>query len=107
MSNVLVLMSAPVMPSFKQTKQGWHTSSLLAYAPIPNPQDDFDSITSKVKFTANTETDFYDRSLTRRTYALIGVACSSFFSISCIIAGIVIIAIHGRDGTIQFPFYSD
>ncbi|KAG1879109.1 hypothetical protein F4604DRAFT_1651931 [Suillus subluteus] len=54
---------------------------------------------SDAKFTADTRTDFYDHSLTtRRRYALVGVACSSIFSCSCILAGIVTLAKHGVDG---------
>ncbi|KAG1801191.1 uncharacterized protein BJ212DRAFT_1591432 [Suillus subaureus] len=45
------------------------------YGALPNDQD-FDSMISDAKFTADTRTDFYDRSLTSRRYALVGVACS-------------------------------
>ncbi|OAX40120.1 hypothetical protein K503DRAFT_855552 [Rhizopogon vinicolor AM-OR11-026] len=69
----------------------WHPSS-LTYATIQNPEDDFDSITSEEKSTAETRPDLYDCSLTSRRYALAGVACSTVFSISCIIAGIVIMS---------------
>ncbi|OAX40119.1 hypothetical protein K503DRAFT_799067 [Rhizopogon vinicolor AM-OR11-026] len=92
--------------SSNPTKQGWHPSSLLAYVTIPNDQDDFDSITSEVKsaMTAEARTDFYDRSLTVRRYTLASVAFSVIFSISCIIAGAIIIATHGVNGAIQYQF---
>jgi hypothetical protein len=96
-------MSSPLMKvSSSRTRQDWHLSSLLAYAPIPNPQDDFNSMSSKVK-SAETKTDFYDRSLTSRRYALAGVACSTIFSISCIIVATVIITTRGVNGTIYYP----
>ncbi|OJA09475.1 hypothetical protein AZE42_10830 [Rhizopogon vesiculosus] len=81
-------------------------SSSLAYAAIINHQDDFDLITSDPKSTAETGTDFNDRSLTSRRYALAGVACSGIFSISCIIAGFVIMAIGGSHGTNGAILYS-
>ncbi|KAJ8596016.1 hypothetical protein M405DRAFT_257269 [Rhizopogon salebrosus TDB-379] len=88
-------MKAPSKPM----EQLWHPSSLLAYdSPmIPNPQDDFDSITSEAKSTGDTTTDLYDRSLTSRRCALAGVVCTSIFSIGCIIAGSSIIA-HPKPG---------
>jgi hypothetical protein len=88
--------------SSNRTKQDWHPSSLLAYAAVPNPQDDFDSISSEIKSTAETRTDFYDRSLTSRKYALAGVACSTIFSISCIVAATVIITTRGVNGAILY-----
>jgi hypothetical protein len=83
-------MKAPSKP----TEQLWHPSSLLPYdSPmIPNPQDDFDSITSEAKSTGDTTSDLYDRSLTSRRCALAGVVCTSIFSIGCIIAGSAMIA---------------
>jgi hypothetical protein len=97
-------MSSPLMSvSSNHTKQSWHPSSLLAYAAIPNSQDDFDSISSEVKSTAETRTNFYGRSLTSRRYALAGVACSTIFSISCIIAAIAVITTRGVNGAIHFP----
>ncbi|KAG2345093.1 hypothetical protein BDR05DRAFT_998689, partial [Suillus weaverae] len=81
----------------KPIEENWHPSSLLAYDALPNHQD-FDSMTSDVKSTADSRTDFYDRSLTCRRYALVGVACSSIFSCSCIVAGIVTLANHGVSG---------
>ncbi|KAG1753183.1 hypothetical protein EDB19DRAFT_1978509 [Suillus lakei] len=83
-------MTAPPKP----TEENWDPSSLLAYDSLPNHQD-FESTISDAKFTANTTTDFYDRSLTSCTYALVGVACSSIFSCSCIIVGIVTLANQG------------
>jgi hypothetical protein len=89
--------------SSNHTKQSWHPSSLLAYAAIPNSQDDFDSISSEAKSTAETRTDFYDRSLTSRRHALTGVACSTILSISCIIAATVIITTRGVNGMAYCP----
>ncbi|KAG1803410.1 uncharacterized protein BJ212DRAFT_1487011 [Suillus subaureus] len=68
-----------------------------SYNALPNDQG-FDSMISDTKFTADTRTDFYDRSLTSRRYALVGMACSSIFSCSCIVAGIVTLATHGVPG---------
>ncbi|KAG1822518.1 uncharacterized protein BJ212DRAFT_1296565 [Suillus subaureus] len=91
-------MSLPPMTgSSNLTDESPHPSSLLAYDAPPNYQD-FDSIISDTKFTADTRTDFYDRSLTTRIYALVGVACSSIISCSCIVIGIVILANHGVYG---------
>ncbi|KAG2043739.1 hypothetical protein BDR03DRAFT_1004986 [Suillus americanus] len=81
---------SPMEASSKPTDESLHPYDALSYDP------DFDSIISDTKFTADTRTDFYDRSLTSRRYALVGVACSSIFSCSCITAGIVILANHGR-----------
>ncbi|KAG1863729.1 hypothetical protein F4604DRAFT_1929143 [Suillus subluteus] len=64
------------------------------YDALPNHQD-LDWMISDAKFTADTRTDFYDRSPTSRRYALVGVACSIIFSCSCIVAGIVTSANHG------------
>ncbi|KAG1861673.1 hypothetical protein F4604DRAFT_1097638 [Suillus subluteus] len=61
---------------------------------LPNDQD-FDLIISDAKLTADTRTEFYDLCLTSRRNALVGVACSTIFSCSCIIAGIVTLAKHG------------
>ncbi|KAG2151806.1 hypothetical protein BD769DRAFT_4251 [Suillus cothurnatus] len=68
------------------------------YGTLSNDQD-FDWMISDAKFAAGTRIDFYDRSLTNRKYALVGVACSSIFSCSCIVAGSVILANHGIMGT--------
>ncbi|KAG1756113.1 hypothetical protein EDB19DRAFT_1902286 [Suillus lakei] len=81
----------------KPTQENWHPSSLLAYDALPNHQD-FGSVISDAKSTAESRTDFYDRSLTSRRYAFVGVACASIFSCSCIVAGIVIIANRGVSG---------
>ncbi|KAG1865896.1 hypothetical protein DFJ58DRAFT_743232 [Suillus subalutaceus] len=70
---------------------------LHSYDTLPYDQD-FDLMISDAKFTADTRTDFYDRSLTSRKYALVGVACSSIFGCLCIIASIVILAIYGVSG---------
>ncbi|KAG1753177.1 hypothetical protein EDB19DRAFT_1844765 [Suillus lakei] len=83
--------------SSESTEENWDPSSLLAYDSLPNHQDS-ESTISDAKFTADTRTDFYDRSLTSRRYALIGVACSGIFSCSCIVAGIVTLINHGVSG---------
>ncbi|KAG2151790.1 hypothetical protein BD769DRAFT_1686615 [Suillus cothurnatus] len=67
------------------------------YDALPNDQG-FDSIIPDTQFTADTKTDLYDRSLTSRRNALVGVAFSSIFSCSCIVAGIVALANHGVSG---------
>ncbi|KAG2038601.1 hypothetical protein BDR03DRAFT_1009822 [Suillus americanus] len=67
------------------------------YDTLPNDQD-FDWMISDAKFTVDTRTDFYDHSLTSRRYALVGVACSSIISCSCIVAGIITLANHGVSG---------
>ncbi|KAG1858950.1 hypothetical protein DFJ58DRAFT_290753 [Suillus subalutaceus] len=77
----------------KQTNESSHP-----YDALPNDQD-FDSTISDAKFTADTRTDFYDRSLTSRRNALVGVACSIILSCSCIVAGIVTLANTGVFGT--------
>ncbi|KAG2148040.1 hypothetical protein DEU56DRAFT_753293 [Suillus clintonianus] len=83
--------------SSNPTEENWHPSSLLAYDALPDHQD-FDSIISDAKFTADTGTDFYGRSLTSRRYALVGVACSSIFGCLCVVAGLVTLANHGVSG---------
>ncbi|KAG1859019.1 hypothetical protein DFJ58DRAFT_292539 [Suillus subalutaceus] len=65
--------------------------------------DDLDSIISDAKFTADTRIVFYDPCLTSRRNALVGVACSTIFSCSCIIAGIVTLANHGVLGATDMP----
>ncbi|KAG0696728.1 hypothetical protein DFH29DRAFT_186074 [Suillus ampliporus] len=90
--------------SSKRTEENWHPSSLLAYNALPNYQHDSESIIFDPKSTAETGTNFYDRSLTSRRYALVGVACSTIVSCSCIIAGAVTLANHGVSGvTIMVP----
>ncbi|KAG1861811.1 hypothetical protein DFJ58DRAFT_744197 [Suillus subalutaceus] len=86
----------PMTASSNQTDESSHLSGLLAYDALPNHQN-FDSI-SDSKFTADTRTDFYDRGLTSRSCALVGVACSGIFSCSCIVAATVILAKHGIYG---------
>ncbi|KAG1861820.1 hypothetical protein DFJ58DRAFT_839639 [Suillus subalutaceus] len=83
--------------SSNPTDESSHPSGLLAYDVLQNYQD-FDSMMSDAKFTADTRTDFYDRSLTGRNCALVGVACSGIFSCSCIVGSIVILAKHGIYG---------
>ncbi|KAG1877397.1 hypothetical protein F4604DRAFT_1923998 [Suillus subluteus] len=78
--------------SSKPTDESSHPCGALS-----NHQD-FDSMISDAKLTVDTGPDFYDRSLTSRRYALIGVAFSSIFSFSCIVAGIVILTNHGIMG---------
>ncbi|KAG1879112.1 hypothetical protein F4604DRAFT_1902948 [Suillus subluteus] len=93
----LTFMSLPPMTaSSNQTDESSHLSGLLAYDAVSNHQD-FDSI-SDAKFNADTRTDFYDRGLTSRSCALVGVACSGIFSCSCIVGGIVTLAKHGVYG---------
>ncbi|KAG2041100.1 hypothetical protein BDR03DRAFT_1024373 [Suillus americanus] len=78
------LLSLPLMAaSSKQTD----VESSHPYDALPNHHD-FDWMISDAMFTANTRTDFYDRSLTGRRYALVEVACSS----------IVTLANHGFSG---------
>ncbi|KAG2135418.1 hypothetical protein DEU56DRAFT_806900 [Suillus clintonianus] len=72
----------------KPRKKTWDPFSLLAYDALPNHLDDSDSVTSDLKSATN----FYDRSLTSRRYALAGVACSIIVSCCCIVAGAVITA---------------
>jgi hypothetical protein len=67
------------------------------YDALPNYLT-FDWMISEAKSTADIRTDFYDRSLMSRRYALFGVACSTIFSCSCIVAGIVTLANHGVFG---------
>jgi hypothetical protein len=83
--------------SSKPTEENYLPSSLFAYD-APSGGQNSGSIISDAKFTADTRTDFYDRSLTSRRYALVGVACSSIFSCSCIAAGIVTLATIGVFG---------
>ena len=105
-NSLLALMSPLLMkPSSTPAKQDWHSSS-LAYAAIPNPQDDFDSITSEAKSTAETGTDFYDLGRTSRRWALAGLMFSAIFSISCIITGTVILATYGGSGMVEYPLPS-
>ncbi|KAG1858959.1 hypothetical protein DFJ58DRAFT_290984 [Suillus subalutaceus] len=79
----------PMAASSKPTDESSHS-----YDTPPNDQD-FDWMISDAMSTADTRTDFYDRSLTSRRYALVGVACSSIFSCLCIVAGIITLANHG------------
>ncbi|KAG2119144.1 uncharacterized protein F5147DRAFT_767873 [Suillus discolor] len=76
-----------------------HPSSLLPYNALPGHQD-CDSTISDAKPTADTRTDLYDRNLTSRKYALVGIAWSSIFGCLCIITGIVAVANHGIVGVI-------
>ncbi|KAG1796083.1 uncharacterized protein HD556DRAFT_1441920 [Suillus plorans] len=85
------------MASSNTTEENWNPSSLLLHNALPDHQD-FDSTISDAKPTADTRTNFYDRSLTSRRYALVGMACSSIFSCLCIITGIVTVASHGIMG---------
>ncbi|KAG1773833.1 hypothetical protein EDD22DRAFT_984127 [Suillus occidentalis] len=78
-------------------------SSLFAYDALLNHQN-LDPMISNAKFAADTGTDFYDRSLTSRRYALVGVALSSIFSCSCIVAGIVALANYGVMGVTVINF---
>ncbi|KAG1756050.1 hypothetical protein EDB19DRAFT_2034652 [Suillus lakei] len=86
--------------SYEPTEQHWDSSSSLSYRALPNPHDDLDSILSNVKSTAGTGTDFYDRGLTSRRYALVGVAFSVIISCGCIATGVIILRSHGVSGVI-------
>ncbi|KAG2033203.1 hypothetical protein BDR03DRAFT_968241, partial [Suillus americanus] len=95
-------------PPPKPTEESSHSPSLLAYDALPNHQD-FDSMTSDTKFTAETRTELYDCGLTSRKYALVGVACSTIFSCLFIVLGIVTLAHHGISGVTMInmtPVYS-
>lgn len=85
------------MTASSKPTESSHPSGLFAYDALLGDQD-FGSIISDAKFTADTGTNFYDRSLTSRRYAFIGMACSGIFSCSCIIAGSVTLANHGVFG---------
>ncbi|KAG1812543.1 uncharacterized protein BJ212DRAFT_1301519 [Suillus subaureus] len=95
----------PVSVSSNLTKEDWHPSSLLPYDTLLNRQDDFDSIMSYPQSTAGTGTDFYDRSLTSRRYALVGLACSSIIACAYIVAGAVIIHNYGVSGVASIDIY--
>ncbi|KAG0696724.1 hypothetical protein DFH29DRAFT_836626, partial [Suillus ampliporus] len=84
--------------SSNSTEGNWHPSSVLAYDALPNRRDDFESTILDPKSIPETGTDFYDRSLTSRRYALVGMVCSTIVSCSCIIAGTVTLANHGVSG---------
>ncbi|KAG1726002.1 uncharacterized protein EDB91DRAFT_1061907 [Suillus paluster] len=72
-------------------------SSLLVHVALT----DSDSIIPNAKST-ETVTDFYNRGLMTRRYALAGVACSSIVSCCCIVTGtVIIISTHKISGTIQ------
>ncbi|KAG1780393.1 hypothetical protein EV702DRAFT_777012 [Suillus placidus] len=84
--------------SSNSTEDTWHPSRLLAYDALPNCQDVFDSTISEAKSTAETRTDFYDRSLTSRRYALVGVVSTGIISCCFITVGTVTVANHGVSG---------
>jgi hypothetical protein len=89
------------MPDFfKPTDESSHS-----YDALPNDED-FDPMIHDAEFTADTRTDFFDRSLTSRRYALVGVACSTIFSCSCIVIGIVTLANHGVLGVTNVNMYT-
>ncbi|KAG0692687.1 hypothetical protein DFH29DRAFT_1044557, partial [Suillus ampliporus] len=82
--------------------------SFLVYDALPNREDDFGLIISGAKSTAGTGTDFYDRSLTSRRYALVGIACSTIVSCCFIIAGIANMVYHKEgNGAVQIPLSSN
>jgi hypothetical protein len=81
----------------KATEENYLPTSLLAYDSLSGDQDS-GWIISQAKFTDDTKTNFYDRGLTSRGYALVGVACSSIFSCLCIVVGIVTLAVNGVFG---------
>ncbi|KAG1719668.1 hypothetical protein EDB19DRAFT_680620 [Suillus lakei] len=84
--------------SCKPTKRHWYPSSLLSYDALPNPQDDFDLIQSIPRSTAGTRIDFYDRGLTSRRYALVGMTFSTIISCCCIATGAFTVATYGVSG---------
>jgi hypothetical protein len=81
--NLLALTSLPPMTTSSKSTDG----SLHPYDAVLNHQD-FDSMISDAKVTADTRTNFYNHRTSRR-YALVRVACSSIFGCTCIVAGIV------------------
>jgi hypothetical protein len=84
-----------MVDSFTPPEQTWNPYNLHACDALPHRQD---SLISDAQSTVESRTDFYDRSLTSRRYALVGVACSSIISCLCIIVGIVTLAHHGVSG---------
>ncbi|KAG1739828.1 uncharacterized protein EDB91DRAFT_369116 [Suillus paluster] len=81
--------------SSKPREGNWYPYGLLAYDTLPNRQDDSESIIVDPKPAAGASTDFYDRGLTTRRYAVVGVMCTGVISCCCITAGTVTLANHG------------
>lgn len=88
--------------SSKPTEHHWNSSQystiLLSCDALSSSRDGFGSLIPNMTSTAETGTEFYDRSLTSRRYALVGMVCSGVFSCCCIIAGISIMVTDKEDG---------
>ncbi|KAG2039631.1 hypothetical protein BDR03DRAFT_951662 [Suillus americanus] len=84
--------------SSKPTDHYWDPTSLLSCDALPNPRDEFGSLISDTTSITETGTEFYNRSLTSRRYALVGMVCSGVASCCCIIAGIFIMATDKEGG---------
>ncbi|KAG1897956.1 uncharacterized protein F5891DRAFT_1191268 [Suillus fuscotomentosus] len=91
-----------ITASSKPTVENWHPLRPLHYETLLNLPDD-----SNTESAAATGTDFYDSSLTSRTYATAGLVLSTIIGFCCIIIGVVIIAIHGVSGVIPLMRLSD
>ncbi|KAG1829181.1 hypothetical protein EV424DRAFT_465238 [Suillus variegatus] len=101
--HIATMFSIPfITVFFKPTMENWHPLRPLHYETLPNPLDD-----SNTESAAATGTDFYDSSLTSRTYATAGLALSTIIGFCCIIIGVVIIAIHGVSGVIPLMRLGD
>ncbi|KAG2119433.1 hypothetical protein DEU56DRAFT_747210 [Suillus clintonianus] len=81
-------------------RRKWQPVTVTSYGPLPNRQDDLDPVLSTATPTARAGVEFYDRSLTTRRYAFVGLAFSSIISCCCVATGAVIIATHGVSGVI-------
>ncbi|KAG1811126.1 uncharacterized protein BJ212DRAFT_1483797 [Suillus subaureus] len=91
-SRLSSLCLPPMAASSKPADESSHP-----YDALPNDQD-FGWMISDAKFSVDTRTNFYDRSLTSRRYALVGMACSGIFGCSCIVASIITLANQGVFG---------
>ncbi|KAG1881519.1 hypothetical protein C8R48DRAFT_766540 [Suillus tomentosus] len=91
-----------ITASSKPTVENWHPLRPLHYETLLNLPDD-----SNTESVAATGIDFYDSSLTSRTYATAGLVLSTIIGFCCIILGVVIIAIHGVSGVIPLMRLSD
>jgi hypothetical protein len=67
---------------------------------LPAYQYDLDPILSNATPPPRTGVQLYDRSLTSRRYALVGLTFSSIIGCCCIATGTVILATHGVSGVI-------
>ncbi|KAG1872329.1 hypothetical protein DFJ58DRAFT_722265 [Suillus subalutaceus] len=85
--------------SSKPTDHYWDWDpSLLSCDTLPSPRHDLGSLISDTTSIIETGTEFYDRSVTSRRYALVGMVCSGVVSCCCIIAGIFIMATDKEGG---------